>query len=93
MTHRQESAVHDTGQDEKAAGGALGRRWSDDPWCNMTTGEAEAYRRGWRAAKLQAMRAARQVPIPEDCGVHEAHGRLMGSMDASSAISAMEPKS
>jgi len=82
-----------TSQLPKEVTSQLPKRWSDDPWCNMTTGEADAYMRGWRAAKLQAMRVARQVPIPEDCGGHEAHGRLMGSLDASSAISAMEPKS
>jgi hypothetical protein len=48
---------------------------------------------GWEAAKLQAMRAARRVPIPEQCNVWEAHGRLMGSLDASSAVAAMDPPS
>lgn len=33
----------------------LPKRWSDDPWCNMTTGEADAYRRGWEAAKARAV--------------------------------------
>lgn len=27
------------------------RAWIDDPWSAMTTGEGEAYRRGWEAAR------------------------------------------
>lgn len=66
-------------------------RWVDDPWSAMTTGEAEAWRAGWEAAKAQATRLAGQVPIPEDCAAIEAHGRLSAAMDAAHAISAMDP--
>ena len=99
--HSEGQTMHDTGQDEKAAGGASegkraravtgysGRstvsttgyaakrwidppatdrvtidlaaqpkRWSDDPWCNMTTGEEEAWRRGVRDALYVAAEEA-----------------------------------
>lgn len=67
------------------------RPWIDDPWSAMTTGEGEAWRAGYEAARQQAVRLARQVPIPADCGHAEAHGRMAGSLDAAHAIAAMEP--
>lgn len=66
------------------------RRWSDDPWSALTTGE-DAWRAGYEAARAQAVRAARQAPIPEDASPAEAHGRLSGAMIAAEAIAAMEP--
>jgi len=70
---------------------APARRWSDDPWCNMTTGEADAWRCGFETARTMAVLYARRVKLPEDCGPAEAHGRMAGSLDAAEAIAAMEP--
>lgn len=67
------------------------RRWSDDPWSALTMDEAAAWRDGYEAAKAQAVRLAHQVPVPEDCGAIEAHGRMAGSLSAAEAIAAMEP--
>lgn len=38
---------------------APARRWSDDPWCNMTTGEADAWREGFRAGQQAGWTKAR----------------------------------
>jgi len=96
MTNRQESAVHDTGQDEKAAGGgseaAQARRWVDDLWGSMTTGEAEAWRAGWEAAKGQAAWVALRVSMPPRCTALESRERIAGSITAAFAIAAMKPK-
>ena len=62
-----------------------------EPRSSMTTGEAEAWRAGYAAAKAQAFRLARSVDIPGQCGAHEAHGRMMGAYAAASAIADMEP--
>lgn len=35
------------------------KAWVDDPWSAMTTGEADAWRAGWEAAKAQAVKALR----------------------------------
>lgn len=67
------------------------RAWIDDPWSALTTGEADAWRAGWEAARAQAVRICRQVPIPEDCTAQEAHGRMAGTLEAAQAIAAMEP--
>lgn len=40
---------------------ATARRWSDDPWSAMTTGEAEAWRAGYAAAKAQAVAICAKV--------------------------------
>lgn len=87
------------GKHARGAGGAQNaralptapRRWSDDPWSALTTGEGEAWRRGWEAARAQAVRAARQAPIPEDASPAEAYGRMAGTVEAAQAIEAMEP--
>ena len=65
--------------------------WIDDPWSDMTTGEADAWRAGWEAARAQAVRICRQTVIPEDCGHAEAHGRMAGTVEAAQAIASMEP--
>ena len=67
------------------------RRWSDDPWSALTTGEGDAWRAGYEAARAQAVKAARSAPIPKDASPAEAHGRLSGALIAAQAIAAMEP--
>ncbi len=75
-----------SGRKRKAAGGASGRRWSDDPWSALTTGEGDAWRAGYEAARAQAVAIA-QPP----------QGRLMVAADydaremVADAIAAMEP--
>lgn len=49
---------------------APARRWSDDPWCNMTTGEADA----WRIGVQDALFVAADV-IDEAC-----NGGVAGNM-------------
>lgn len=66
-------------------------RWSDDPWSALTTGEGEAWRAGYAAAKAQAVRICRQAVIPDYCTALEAHGRMAGTVEAAQAIEAMEP--
>jgi hypothetical protein len=66
-------------------------RWIDDPWSALTTGEADAWRAGFEAAKAQAVRICRQTAIPDYCTAPEAHGRMAGTVEAAHAIAAMEP--
>lgn len=80
-----------SGRNSRAASAPAPRRWSDDPWSALTTGEAEAWRAGYEAARAQAVTLARRVPIPCQCSPAEAHGRMTGSLDAALAIAAMEP--
>ena len=55
-------------------------------------GPSDEWLAGWRAAMRRAATLARQIEIPEDCSAIEAHGRLMGALNASEAIhAAMEP--
>lgn len=56
---------------------------------SLTTGEAAAFRRGAEAMREAAAQEARRVPIPDNCGPAEAHGRMAGSMSAAERIRAL----
>jgi len=91
VDNSQPNACAVTSKLPKEVTSQLPKRWSDDPWCNMTTGEAEAWRAGWEAAKAQAVTVARRSPIPEEASPAEAHGRLSGALISAEAIASMEP--
>jgi hypothetical protein len=60
----------------------------------LTPAEVSARERAAYAAGAEAMReagvqAVRRVPIPEDCGEEEAHGRMMQSAHDAQAIRAL----
>lgn len=73
----------------RAAAKTRARRWSDDPWSALTTGEAEAWRAGWEEAKAQALKAA-AVDIGLLRDLHEEKAAAGASLIAG-AIAAMEP--
>jgi hypothetical protein len=65
-------------------------RWVDDPWSALTTGEADAWRAGWEAARERA------VLICIDQAVRPADdllmiGRAKGAAACADAVAAMEP--
>jgi len=74
---------------------AAPRRWSDDPWCNMTTGEADAYRRGWEDAKREAIKRVRDAgsELRSEAllnrTLYAAFGRTVGAVVV--AITTMDP--
>ena len=55
---RARAVTGHSGRSTTSTTGYAAKRWSDDPWCNMTTGEADAWRRGVRDALYAAAEEA-----------------------------------
>lgn len=55
----------------------------------MTSEEAAAFLKGVEWMRGEAGKAARRVPIPEQCNAWEAHGRLSASLSAAIDIRAI----
>jgi len=80
-----------SGRSTTSTTGYAAKRWSDDPWSALTTGEAEAWRAGWRDALVRIRSIALMVEKEGKCRNatrEDAMAVLVGQIDR---IADMEP--